>query len=124
MRTVRGVVWFRNRTPRLAMFAANPNASAVAGIFHRAWRDLPAGRIGQGMCAVLAPHPDDESLSCGGLETGCSIGFLTRMSAPRVMRCQRVDLIEQPLDPAHARCACQPWVWFHRQPRYRLDLRR
>jgi LmbE family N-acetylglucosaminyl deacetylase len=38
---------------------------------HAAWSRLPFGQladiIGPGRCVVLAPHPDDESLGCGGL---------------------------------------------------------
>jgi LmbE family N-acetylglucosaminyl deacetylase len=43
----------------------------TAATFQRFWKDLPLGCVGDivgdGTCVILAPHPDDESLGCGGL---------------------------------------------------------
>jgi 2-polyprenyl-3-methyl-5-hydroxy-6-metoxy-1,4-benzoquinol methylase len=63
-----------------------------------------------------------------GLEIGCSIGVLTRMLAPRCDALLGVDLVEQPLETARARCVDQPWVRFRRMqvpadwPEGRFDL--
>jgi LmbE family N-acetylglucosaminyl deacetylase len=50
-----------------------------AGDVHMAWSALPladaAAIVGSGRTVILAPHPDDESLGCGGLiATLCRLG--------------------------------------------------
>jgi SAM-dependent methyltransferase len=63
-----------------------------------------------------------------GLEVGCSLGILTRMLAPHCDGLLGVDLVEQPLETARARCADQPGVSFQRMrvpnewPDLRCDL--
>ncbi len=49
-----------------------------------------------------------------GFEIGCSIGVLTHMLAPRCRTLLSVDIVEQPLVAARARCADQPQVRFQR----------
>ncbi len=63
-----------------------------------------------------------------GLEVGCSIGVLTHMLAPLCDALLGVDLLDQPLQAARARCADQSWVRFQRMrvpdewPDQRFDL--
>nr|WP_294543705.1 SAM-dependent methyltransferase [uncultured Rhodopila sp.] len=63
-----------------------------------------------------------------GLEVGCSIGVLTRLLAARCDALLGIDLVEQPLAAARARCADQPHVGFQRMqvpqawPDGRFDL--
>lgn len=48
-----------------------PGVSVPAANLHDAWRQLPLGSLfdiaGVASCLILVPHPDDESLGCGGL---------------------------------------------------------
>ncbi len=63
-----------------------------------------------------------------GLEVGCSIGILTRMLGPRCNSLLGIDIVEDPLSAARARCADQPQVSFARMqvpldwPAERFDL--
>lgn len=63
-----------------------------------------------------------------GLEVGCSIGILTRMLAPRCDSLLGIDIVDDPLPNARARCADQPQVRFRRMrvpaqwPAGRFDL--
>ena len=55
----------------------------------------------------------DRRFTCG-LEVGCSIGILTRMLAPRCGSLLGIDIVDDPLAEAEARCADQPQVRFKR----------
>jgi 2-polyprenyl-3-methyl-5-hydroxy-6-metoxy-1,4-benzoquinol methylase len=69
-----------------------------------------------------------EQSFASGLEVGCSIGILTRTLAPRCARLLGLDIVEDPLPAARARCADQPQVRFERMrvpaewPAERFDL--
>ena len=49
-----------------------------------------------------------------GLEVGCSIGVLTRMLAGQCDRLLGIDIVEEPLAAARARCGDLPSVTFER----------
>ena len=49
-----------------------------------------------------------------GLEVGCSIGVLSRLLADRCDTLLGVDIVEQPLAAARARCEAMPAVTFRR----------
>lgn len=63
-----------------------------------------------------------------GLEVGCSLGVLTSMLAPTCDTLLGIDIVEDPLAAARARCASQPHVRFGRMqapiewPDARFDL--
>jgi LmbE family N-acetylglucosaminyl deacetylase len=86
---------------------------------HALWRRLPLGTIdhilGSGCGLIIAPHPDDESLGCGGLITECCqsgrppvVVFLTdgAMSHPASKRFPRERLVEVREQEAIAAAAC------------------
>jgi 2-polyprenyl-3-methyl-5-hydroxy-6-metoxy-1,4-benzoquinol methylase len=56
---------------------------------------------------------DDRRFSAA-LEVGCSIGMLTALLAPRCDMLLGVDIVDDPLPAARARCADQPHVRFQR----------
>ena len=63
-----------------------------------------------------------------GLEVGCSIGVLTRMLAARCDALLGLDVVDQALEDATARCSDQFWVHFEKMrvpaawPSGRFDL--
>ncbi len=86
---------------------------------HALWRRLPLGTIddiiGSGCGLIIAPHPDDESLGCGGLIAECChagrppvVVFLTdgAMSHPASKRFPREHLIKVREQEAIEAAAC------------------